>query len=114
MAPVALKGPTNTPSSTGSMTSSCPAPTSACSTRRIYLPPCSAPASVVECSVSGRSASVDVKRLAGDEGRPFEVEDSTDDIADLADPTKGMSVGQFLVRGGVMKWGLDDAQRIPH
>ena len=36
--------------------------------------------------MAGGLAAVDVQDLAGDEGRPLEVEDSVDDVADLARP----------------------------
>jgi hypothetical protein len=58
----------------------------------------------------GRLAAVDVQGLAGDEGRPLEVEDSVDDVVDLARPAERVSGGHRVVFRGVVHRRLDDAE----
>src|SRR5260221_8431605 len=61
-------------------------------------------------SVPGDLTAVDMQRLATDERGPVEIEDSVDDVADLAQPAKRLEAGHARVGRGVVHGSLDHAE----
>src|SRR5438270_13242225 len=55
------------------------------------------PRSVLSASVSSGPTTVDVEDLARDECGPFEIQDRVDDVADFAEPAKGVEFGHPLI-----------------
>ena len=45
---------------------------------------------------------VDMERLTGDKGRPFEIEDPVDNVADFAEPAERVEVCHARIGGGVV------------
>ncbi len=56
--------------------------------------------------MSSGLTAVDVQDLAGDERRPFEIEDPVNDVFELAQPAKGMKAGEAVVGGEVVRGDL--------
>ena len=58
--------------------------------------------SPLDGSVSSGLTSIDMQRLAGDKGGPFEVEDPVDNVADFAEPAERMEICHARIGGGVV------------
>ena len=63
-------------------------------------------------SSSGRPAPVDTERRTGDERGALEVENPVDYVADLTHASQQLSFRQLTGRSRVVKWGLDDSERL--